>query len=851
MNIPDNSIILAPASYHLALYQQILKEKNNCMNIEVITLSSFVQRYLYTPTSETLTYLYMYRERISKLSKENAFYTSKDDSMFLTACFNFIRWMKLYHVLVSDLPQSTTKENDLKEVISTCIDIQTLEDEKENILKRMPDLDSVYILNKQFDFLENDWVASLLQKGAHILQSCQQTKVQYWSCANTKKEAQCIAQTILDKNYNANDVFVATNNESEKQVLAQFFDYHQIPYTFIREISQSTIAIEWDACLNWIQKKDLDSYLNLIEILYPKDFEDIYLYLQTFPDQFNVWEKRLESIPFEKNNLMKEEDYQALQNLEKTVLNWNKEHHFIYDWSIHSFESIAKAIQEKHEIIEKEDLNIFHMVNDYYLSCKDFIQTSDDLTILIDRISNISGSSLTEIKGVLIGNRKEISGIRPITFLMGANAQNYPSLVCQDGIFNEEYISKINKLPSLQERLNLQRKQMKDSIFYNQEFYALFAQADYEGKGYEPSNELKEWLEIKEPSFQSLKENNIYEKTEFQLNPNDIQKTFFQKSSLSVSRLETFAKCPLQHYLKYGLCLKDKQEWDDIRTKGTILHSILEKTVSKYGKDYVKLSKAELKNYVRNEFEFIKKVYPNKTRWINQQIEDFTNQTTLVFKQLEFFEQNWRMHTFEQEKKFEKIFKWNDMELVFTGYVDRIDASDSSFCIFDYKSGNRQLDLEHYQTGLSLQLLTYTICYQEQTKKHPVGAFYIKLRAPFTSSTAYKLSYPSRKEGWAQENDKEDIQEFIEQKFINGWDFNGFDNYLDNNSQVSFTKKKESFEECKEQWPIIINGLLDDMNKGNIAPNHTSDACTYCSFSRICRNAREEIKRESYIEKEQ
>ncbi len=41
IQIPDNSTILAPATLHLSLYKEILKQKKDCLGIQVLTLSSF------------------------------------------------------------------------------------------------------------------------------------------------------------------------------------------------------------------------------------------------------------------------------------------------------------------------------------------------------------------------------------------------------------------------------------------------------------------------------------------------------------------------------------------------------------------------------------------------------------------------------------------------------------------------------------------------------------------------------------------------------------------------------------------------------------------------------------------
>jgi CRISPR/Cas system-associated exonuclease Cas4 (RecB family) len=58
------------------------------------------------------------------------------------------------------------------------------------------------------------------------------------------------------------------------------------------------------------------------------------------------------------------------------------------------------------------------------------------------------------------------------------------------------------------------------------------------------------------------------------------------------------------------------------------------------------------------------------------------------------------------------------------------------------------------------------------------------------------------------------------------------------------------FVSMKENWQIILNSLLDEIHTGNIRPDHSNKACTYCKYRHICRNAQQEVVKESRLEKE-
>lgn len=94
IQIPDNSTILAPATLHLSLYKEILKQKKDCLGIQVLTLSSWLSSFYHGQTKSDIEILYLYKEALKNTSLSNAFYSSKEDYDFLNACLDFIKMAK-------------------------------------------------------------------------------------------------------------------------------------------------------------------------------------------------------------------------------------------------------------------------------------------------------------------------------------------------------------------------------------------------------------------------------------------------------------------------------------------------------------------------------------------------------------------------------------------------------------------------------------------------------------------------------------------------------------------------------------------------------------------------------------
>ena len=78
--------------------------------------------------------------------------------------------------------------------------------------------------------------------------------------------------------------------------------------------------------------------------------------------------------------------------------------------------------------------------------------------------------------------------------------------------------------------------------------------------------------------------------------------------------------------------LKENQDWQDIRIRGTILHHILETLTLKYKKDYVKVNVEQIHEVIENEFQFAKMIFPNKEKWIECSNPELQAKTETYFR---------------------------------------------------------------------------------------------------------------------------------------------------------------------------------------------------------------------------
>lgn len=237
-----------------------------------------------------------------------------------------------------------------------------------------------------------------------------------------------------------------------------------------------------------------------------------------------------------------------------------------------------------------------------------------------------------------------------------------------------------------------------------------------------------------------------------------ITANLYGKLKGSVTRLELFSSCAYAHFIRHGLRLRERSEFEiqpmDI---GNILHEVLErfaKKVVESGESFNLISEdkrtAILKQSLAESFDYGDEIFKSSYRNSYQferikRIADKTVRTMLTQLRLGSF----------VPAAFEEEFVTGG----FKGRIDRIDSVLSDYLpdgcllsdskefsgfkkceyirVIDYKSGHKTLDLDRAYYGLDLQLFTYlNYIRKEFGKSHkdrliiPSGAYYFHIDDP-------------------------------------------------------------------------------------------------------------------------
>lgn len=261
----------------------------------------------------------------------------------------------------------------------------------------------------------------------------------------------------------------------------------------------------------------------------------------------------------------------------------------------------------------------------------------------------------------------------------------------------------------------------KDSYRYYAELMRKYAGRTLSGEGTDIASALLDiYREIdSEGLFASINDAAFLEYEAGRLSEEIVRLLYGKILTASISKMEMFAGCAYSFFLKYGMELKENEEYDfDSLDLGTVYHGVLDffsKDLQKRGIGWDAFSKEEgermteaavasfcenyqqgmLKDDAKSEYT-IKKITKIMKRTIDT-LQFHITQGSFVPEGTEF--------PFEREVELE-----NGSMLV-KGKIDRIDICKEGNNIFvkvlDYKSGRHDIDVTQVYYGLEQQLAVY------------------------------------------------------------------------------------------------------------------------------------------------
>ena len=340
----------------------------------------------------------------------------------------------------------------------------------------------------------------------------------------------------------------------------------------------------------------------------------------------------------------------------------------------------------------------------------------------------------------------------------------------------------------------------------------------------------------------------------------------------SVSRLETYAACACRHFLQYGLSLQEREEFGfEVSDMGNVYHAVLENFAGKLaesGRTWWDFDENFATQAIKEAVEGYAATYGETVLYSSARNEyAITRMSRILTRTVLTLQQHLKQGSFQPDD-YELSFRFaEDLDSIHVdlseeekmhlqGRIDRIDVSEDAEHVYvkviDYKSGNKKFDLAALYYGLQLQLVVYMNAAMElESRKHPdkeivpAALLYYHIDDP-TIETPVELT-------------DEQINEQILAKLRMNGVVNSdpevverLDHYLQDKSAVIPVEKKKdgSFSArsgilSREEMQLVsayvdtkIRQIGREILDGKIAANPyekgNEEACTYCSYKKVC-----------------
>lgn len=243
----------------------------------------------------------------------------------------------------------------------------------------------------------------------------------------------------------------------------------------------------------------------------------------------------------------------------------------------------------------------------------------------------------------------------------------------------------------------------------------------------------------------------------------------------------------------------------------------------------IDLNKINIENLIESVFNSDKYINYKK---LENSVEIFNNLKEEI-KKLFVFIVNQQNNSSFKISRAEHKFNFTFNNILFSGFVDRIDETEDEFIVIDYKTGSTKIDYFEIIFGKKVQLILYAKILEEVLNKKCAGVYYLSVNDDFSTNDKLKI-------------------------YLNGITKNADNNIFKLDNLVSkedgikseYFDFNEKFILSPTQFENLLNKIfekvLDAINKiksgefgANVLMLSEKCACEYCDYAEICNQKNE------------
>ena len=798
---------------------KLLAEQDIIFDIKLMPFEAFAYKYERIPQVRLL----LQAKKVLDKLQLDIFAPMLKYPKFIAEVVDFTQNLILYHQDPQKLPETNPQERELKKIISAIYPLEHPQYQQRDIKLAVDGVETL-------DFFCNDlFTAKLKTSFDQIIAfsdlTCSKRYGRY--ALNARQEIESVAQDIVAKRSANQATIVLCDYANQFPLLKQIFQRYQIPFDALSDSQRPAVVLRFSKLVDLMLDNSLDKLKEcLFHHCFVHDYPaDLYAYYDTFIQDLTD----LYQIPdLQDITIINKYDVDKIMAMAKRSQDYFLSIKEQLDRCLHI--ELSQILPTAYEIVQDaQDIASTNKIAKIINDALSEIQDHQDLAIVMEQIMMINADNAQyQPNSVIVTDLVHPVFANEDAYILGCTSKAFPNFPNYNGIFDEEYIAKLDIL-SLDQRYDLYMQQLTWIHKCAKNIYYSYYTNDYANKVFELALEIEE-LQLTYQKW-PLTSNDIYLDEKPKLHDPSI---FFKEGMLygSVSAFERYFNCPYAYFIQYGLKLKQQFNFQiEANVIGTIMHAIMEDIIKIFGKQYP-LHGTELTAISTPYFNQLTLLFPKAKLFIQALQKRMIQNLNIALEMLAKMESETSFAPAKTEFKFQQ--QYSNLPIMIKGTIDRIDTNHDYFRIIDYKSSTKKLQEKKIQAGLQLQLMTYLILGEQFLAMKPVGAYYYSLKNENIKVPAAKISRNVVSELTAEDHQKL----YEDNKKLEGLTiFDPESCGLDHGHNIKSAKL--DFAMVKECLDHIYQYLFAQLSSGNIAIAPTKDGCRYCQFQNICLNKKQ------------
>ncbi len=323
-----------------------------------------------------------------------------------------------------------------------------------------------------------------------------------------------------------------------------------------------------------------------------------------------------------------------------------------------------------------------------------------------------------------------------------------------------------------------------------------------------------------------------------------------RENKLSATKFDVYHKCRFAYFCKYGLKAKKLQQADlNVLQRGTIVHYVLEKLISEYGKDVCTLTREQtdalvdryIKEYL-NSVEGFGEMITERIKFligkISVIVKEVAHHLAVEFAQAQFSPDYCELKIGTDGTVAGKVIDFTDGKFVLDGSIDRVDVWNGYLRVVDYKTNSKDFRLSDTLMGLNMQMLIYLYALIRSddavfSKMTPSGVLYMPARREKEDKKLTMQGIVLDSEQVYTAMEQENQGEFIPKHTL-----------LKSGAPTRQTERvyvsPTVFDTVFDYIEKLIKDMGREISSGQAQAVPTdlkdeNDACKYCDYYSICR----------------